>query len=73
MRAPPSIELANGFYDKPSPLDRLAAALFTSSVQMETRLMGMFTACFDAAGNAQKQLYVIVSGYSRQLRPMDEF
>ena len=41
------------------PLERLGAALLCP----EERLMAMFTAYFDASGNAREQPYVIVSGY----------
>ncbi len=46
-----------------NPIDRLAAAIFVGSTNPGARLMGMFTAYFDAAGNAQEQPFVIVAGY----------
>ncbi len=44
-------------------VDRLAASLFVGSQCPGTRLMAMFTAYFDAAGNAIEQPFVVVSGY----------
>ena len=45
------------------PVDRLAAALFVNAPNPRGRLMAMFTAYFDAAGNAQEQPFVVVCGY----------
>lgn len=44
-------------------VDRLAASLFVNSHNPGGRLMAMFTAYFDASGDALKQPYVVVSGY----------
>ena len=45
------------------PVDRLAASLFVNCRNPRARLMAMFTAYFDASGNAVDQPFVIVSGY----------
>lgn len=45
------------------PVDRLAASLFVNSANPGVRLMAMFTAYFDASGNALDQPFVVVSGY----------
>jgi hypothetical protein len=45
------------------PVDRLAAAVFVNSPNPGARLMAMFSAYFDASGNAVDQPFVIVSGY----------
>jgi hypothetical protein len=55
--------LYRSFCGPTTPLDRLAAALFCGSVEPRNRLMAMFTAYFDASGNARQQPYVIVAGY----------
>jgi hypothetical protein len=44
-------------------LDRLAAALFVGSKNPEGRLMALFTAYLDAAGDSTKQPFIIVSGF----------
>ena len=46
-----------------SPLDRLAAAIFVACENPGERLMGLFSAYFDASGNGLDQPRVIVSGY----------
>ena len=46
-----------------SSLDRLAASLFVSSFDPRSRIMALFTAYFDATGNAKDQPFVVVSGY----------
>lgn len=46
------------------PIDRLAASIFVGSDDPQTRLIGMFTAYFDASGNAeQPNSFIVVSGY----------
>jgi hypothetical protein len=45
------------------PVDRLAASLFVGCADPRVRLMAMFTAYFDASGNAVNQPYIIVAGY----------
>lgn len=49
--------------DNPRPLDRMACAIFNRQENPQTRLMAMFTAYFDASGNAQDHPFVVVSGY----------
>ena len=48
---------------KYSALDSLAAALFVNSPYPGGRLMAMFSANFDASGNAVDQPFVVVAGY----------
>ena len=45
------------------PVDRLAAALFVNCRNPRARIMAMFTAYFDASGDAISQPFVVVSGY----------
>jgi hypothetical protein len=54
---------AEAFNDGMYPMDRLAASLFLNSQNPNGRLMAMFTAYFDAAGDGQGQPFVVVSGY----------
>jgi hypothetical protein len=60
----PSV-LARDLLLKPihTALDRLAAAIFVGEDEPRTRLMALFTAYFDASGNAINQPYVVVAGY----------
>ena len=46
-----------------SPIDSLAASLFVPDPSPGSRIMAMFTAYFDAAGNGKDQPLVVVSGY----------
>ena len=51
------------FLENPLPVDRLGAALFVNSPNPRGRIMAMFTAYFDASGNAKDQPFIIVAGY----------
>src|SRR6266568_8924901 len=46
-----------------TPLNRLAAGIFVGSDEPRWRLMALFSAYFDASGNAIEQPFVVVSGY----------
>lgn len=62
-----SVQISAGwdifFREKHTATDRLAAALFVGDKDPRFRLMALFSAYFDASGNAKEQPYVIVSGY----------
>jgi hypothetical protein len=50
-------------WKNPTPLDRLAAAVFVDSSDQVSQLMALFSAYFDASGNAIDQPHVVVSGF----------
>lgn len=50
-------------FENPRPVDRLAAALFVNCRNPQERLMAMFSAYFDASGDANNQPRIVVSGY----------
>jgi len=60
-------------YPEDSPLYRLAAALFVGSSHPRDRLMALFTAFFDASGDAQKHPVVIVAGFIANLQQWGMF
>jgi hypothetical protein len=49
--------------ENPRAIDRLASAVFVNCSDPRSRLMAMFSAFFDASGNAKDQPFVVVSGY----------
>jgi hypothetical protein len=58
------LEWASAFDDARYSIDSLAASLFVNSPNPRARLMAMFTAYFDASGNAeQNHSFIVVSGY----------
>ena len=55
------------------PVDRLAAALFVNCRNPRARIMAMFTAYFDASGDAISQPFVVVvSRWSFGIAPRKE-